>query len=46
LAKQEKIQDEVAVELFEELIFWWRTVSFEKQLMPVDWDASDRILSF
>jgi len=46
LAKQEKIQDEMAVELFGELFVWWWTVSFEKQLMPVDWDASDQIRSF
>lgn len=46
LAKQEKLQDEMVIELFGELFVWWWTVSFERQLMPVDWDARDQIGSF
>ncbi|MNI74392.1 hypothetical protein D3C76_1046180 [compost metagenome] len=33
----------MTVELFGELFVWWWTVSFEKQLIPVDWEARDRI---
>jgi len=46
LAKEEKLQEKMAIDLFGELFVWWWTVSFEKQLIPVDWDASEQIKDF
>ena len=45
LAQHEKVHREMAIELFGELFVWWWVVSFHGQLIPVDWDARDRIIS-
>lgn len=45
LVQHEKVHREMAIELFGELFVWWWVVSFEKQLVPVDWDAREPILS-
>ncbi|MCR5867529.1 hypothetical protein [Aquincola sp. J276] len=43
LAKHHKLHNDMAIELFGELFVWWWVVSFERQLLPVDWDARDQI---
>lgn len=43
LAKHDKLRDDMAIELFGELFVWWWIVSFERQLMTVDWDAADQV---
>ena len=45
LVQHEKLHKDMTIELFGELFVWWWTVSFERQLIPVDWDARDRIQS-
>lgn len=43
LVEHEKVHKKMTAELFGELFTWWWVVSFEKQLAPVDWEASDQI---
>jgi uncharacterized membrane protein len=44
LAEHEKIHREMCLELFAELFVWWWVLSFDKQLLPCECDARDRIL--
>ncbi len=46
LVRKDQVDNEMAVDLFGEHFTWWWVVSFEKQLMPVDWEAVEKIRSF
>lgn len=43
LAEHDKLHKQMALELFAELFVWWWILSYEKQLMPCECDARDRI---
>lgn len=45
LVQHDRVHKEMVTELFGEPFLWWWVVSFERQLIPCDWDARDRISS-
>lgn len=45
LAEHDRLHKKMTIELFAELFVWWWVISFEKQLIPCECDARDRMLT-